>query len=550
MLVLGAGQVGAWVARGLVERGCHVTATTTNPTTTRALECLGVKVLPWRWERGAAWGKLLACSAEVWCVTVPPRQGAEGANAFHRELQAAAKQAGVKRLVWTSSTAVYDPTQTGDITEADAGHHRSRHTGVDMLALENIHREDAEGPEFLALRFGGLFSEHRHPVSALLRRQPIEGADGHVQWVHERDAAEACVWACLHEGELPTALNVVAPEVATRRELLGAAFRQEDLPKMVEGGIRRRVNADALTRLGHPWQVPNPVAWVAAQAGIEHVGVWEGPHGAIHFSRHKPRGKALRGRALMVHGYKGFRAWGNWKGVAEAWSKLGWEVFRMDFSHNGHLPPFVEDCLDEEAWSANRYHIEVEEVAFALEQLQSEGLPTVLMGHSRGGAMAALGAQAFEERGGELLGVSLWAPVSNVFSRFPEGDALLAWRDSDRLEVVNGRTGQVLIHPFAFHEDATSRRDALNVQKAAEALECAVLVVHGESDPAVAWMEGRRIARWAKRGTWALIEGADHVFGMRHPWEDARNWPTHLSQAWAQMEAWLSSLEGDCSQGG
>ena len=222
----------------------------------------------------------------------------------------------------------------------------------------------------------------------------------------------------------------------------------------------------------------------------------------------------------------------------------------MDFSHNGHVPPFVEDCLDEQAWSANRYHIEVEEVAFALEQLQSEGLPTVLMGHSRGGAMAALGAQAFEERGGELLGVSLWAPVSNVFSRFPEGDALLAWRDSDRLEVVNGRTGQVLIHPFAFHEDATSRRDALNVQKAAEALECAVLVVHGESDPAVAWMEGRRIARWAKRGTWALIEGADHVFGMRHPWVNARNWPTHLSQAWAQMEAWLSSLEGNGPQGG
>lgn len=252
----------------------------------------------------------------------------------------------------------------------------------------------------------------------------------------------------------------------------------------------------------------------------------------------------------MVHGYKGFRAWGNWKGVAEAWSQLGWEVFRMDFSHNGHLPPFVEDCLDEKAWSANRYHIEVNDVAFALEQLQSAGLPILLMGHSRGGAMAVLGAEAFEVRGGELQGVALWAPVSDVFSRFPEGDALAGWRDSDRLEVVNGRTGQVLTHPFAFYEEAAARRNALDVKRATEALECPVLVVHGEVDRAVEWMEGRRISRWAKRGTWALIEGADHVFGMRHPWEDARNWPTHLSQAWAETEAWLSSLKSGRLQEG
>lgn len=549
MLVLGAGQVGAWVARGLVERGCHVTATTTNATTTRALQCLEVEVLPWRWEVGGTWEALVSCHAKVWCVTVPPRQGAEDAVAFHRELHAAAKRSGVVRLIWTSSTAVYDPAQTGDITEADAGHHLSRHTGVDMLALENLHREDPDGPEFLALRFGGLFSAHRHPVSALLRRQPVNGADGHVQWVHELDAADACVWACLHQGELPAALNVVAPEVATRRELLEAAFQEEDLPVVVGGGVQRRVNSDALTNLGHRWRVPNPVAWVLRQPGIERVGVWDGPHGPVHFSRHEPRGKVLRGRALMVHGYKGFRAWGNWKGVAEAWSQMGWEVFRMDFSHNGHVPPFVEDCLDEQAWSANRYHLEVEEVAFALEQLQPAGLPTVVMGHSRGGAMAVLGARAFEARGGVLSGVSLWAPVSEVFGRFPEGDALSVWRDSDRLEVVNGRTGQVLVHPFAFYEEAMSRRELLNVQKATEDLGCPVLVVHGESDPAVAWMEGRRISRWAKRGTWALIEDADHVFGMRHPWEDARDWPTHLSQAWAQTAAWLKSLDVEGPQG-
>lgn len=164
--------------------------------------------------------------------------------------------------------------------------------------------------------------------------------------------------------------------------------------------------------------------------------------------------------------------------------------------------------------------------------------------------MAVLGAREFEARGGSLLGVSLWAPVSDVFSRFPEGAALAAWQDSDRMEVVNGRTGQVLVHPFAFYQDAVARRDLLNVQKAVEGLECRVLVVHGEADPAVAWMEGRQISRWAKRGTWVLLEGADHVFGMRHPWKDAGEWPTHLSKAWFESVAWLESLGEEPPAGG
>ena len=135
VLVLGAGQVGAWVARGLVERGCHVTATTTNATTTRALQCLEVEVLPWRWEVGGTWEALVSCHAKVWCVTVPPRQGAEDAVAFHRELHAAAKRSGVVRLIWTSSTAVYDPSP-------NRRHHRSRRGSP----LVETHRGGHAGP--------------------------------------------------------------------------------------------------------------------------------------------------------------------------------------------------------------------------------------------------------------------------------------------------------------------------------------------------------------------------------------------------------------------
>ena len=156
--------------------------------------------------------------ASRWIVTVPPRMGPEKSMAFHCALHEAAAVCGVKRLVWTSSTAVYDPTQSGTLVEADAGHHTSRHTGVDMLALEDVHR-NGDVP-FVAMRFGGLFGQGRHPVKALLKRGTVQGGDGHVQWVHEEDAAAACVFTALHEGPLPDALNVVAPSPHPSRTAL------------------------------------------------------------------------------------------------------------------------------------------------------------------------------------------------------------------------------------------------------------------------------------------------------------------------------------------
>lgn len=541
-LVLGAGNVGARAARRLAEAGLSVTATTSNPQTSRALTCLGVRAISWRWEPGASWMELVETSAEVWCVTVPSRNGQAHAEEFHRELHEAAARAGVRRLIWTSSTAVYDPLQAGEIEESDAIHIASRHTGVDMLALEKIHLEARKVP-FVSLRLGGLFSEARHPAVALTRRVPVKEADGQVQWVHEEDAARACVFVALRSGHVPEALNVVSPNASSRRELLEASLSPGELPVLVEGGRRRQVSAERLAGLGFDWFVPDPVDWARRQAGATTTGAWQGPHGQLNWTRHASLiGENVRGVALMVHGYKGFREWGNWKGVAERWAREGWEVWRMDFSHNGHLEPFREDCLDEEAWSQNRYHFERDEVAWALHKIARPGTKLVVLGHSRGGAMAAAGARQFEEKGGSLSGVSLWAPVSDVFSRFPDEDGLRRWERTDRLEVVNGRTGQVLSHPFAFYTEAVIRREELSVQRAVAGLKAPVFVVHGERDSAVNWRDGQQISTWAKRGTFCVVAGADHVFGMSHPCMDSKVWTEALEEAWAHQKAWLQGL--------
>ena len=138
-------------------------------------------------------------------------------------------------------------------------------------------------------------------------------------------------------------------------------------------------------------------------------------------------------------------------------------------------------------------------------------------------------------------GISLWAPVADLVSRLPQGAAHEAWKSSDRLEVLNGRTGQILVHPFAFHTDTMLRAEELNLERAAKATSCPVLVVHGTLDPAVHQSEGKRLCEWTQRGSFEPIADADHVFGMRHPWPDARIWPKHLEEAWRRHHAWLQS---------
>lgn len=216
----------------------------------------------------------------------------------------------------------------------------------------------------------------------------------------------------------------------------------------------------------------------------------------------------------------------------------------MDFSHNGHVSPFSEDCLDEVAWSQNHHHYEAEEVHFALDQManMSPEVPVAVLGHSRGGGMAILGADRFLSSGGQLAGCAVWASVSDFIGRLPTGSDLEAWQASNRWEVVNGRTGQVLWHPYAFAEETLKRKDELNIVEACRRLTVPFLAVHGEADPVVAWQEGRKLTRVAQDGSWALIDGANHVMGMAHPWKPGTPWPKELTEASDVTAHWLENL--------
>ncbi len=546
ILVIGAGRVGSHATRLLRHQGFDVVATTTQSETKTCLQFMGVEVISWTWEPGASWSVLQSVGCRQWLVTVPPR-GAARAEAFHESLQEAAFDAGVELVLWTSSTSVY-PMEGNMLNESHAVHQVSPHSGVDLLALEKIHRRGKV--PFVALRLGGLVGPGSHPVRAMQRRGLGSESDGMVQWVHVEDAARACVhvlnWPTK---DLPHALNVVAPTPVSRGSLLEACNPALDVP-VKGGGKIRVVSSKRLMASGFVFEYPAMDAWVRNHPEPEHEGSWEGPHGTLRWTwtpahvEGWPSKESKAGTVLMFHGYKGFRKWGNWGGMASRLARSGFHVIRVDFSHNGHVPPFDELCCDEKAWSQNHLHFEAEEVAWTMAHVQALSLgPVFVWGHSRGGAMALLGAQRVESNHLPVSGVIVWSAVSDLLARMPQGPLLDDWKASGRLEVLNARTGQRLHHPWSYYDEAIKRQASLNVLLAAGQLTCPLLVVHGDADEVVHWSEGQAIANKATKGQFHKVYGAGHTMGQTHPWlpgsKPGDGWEEALqaTQNWLEMQS-------------
>ena len=247
-----------------------------------------------------------------------------------------------------------------------------------------------------------------------------------------------------------------------------------------------------------------------------------------------------KGRIVFAHGYKGFKDWGAWDLLGDTLAEEGWDFVRFNFSHNGHIKPNFLNCSDETAWSKNTYSKELSDLEsvleFARDGMLTDSEQLIVMGHSRGGGIASLAASRTD-----VDGLVLLASVCDFKSRFPSGEALDKWRSSDRLEVLNGRTMQVLSHSFTFYEDFMANSESLNIESAIRSLTSPLLVIHGDSDEAVNISDGEKLAGWANDGKLIVIPGAAHTFGASHPWE-SKDLPPHTTDVVHAVKQFLAKL--------
>lgn len=239
------------------------------------------------------------------------------------------------------------------------------------------------------------------------------------------------------------------------------------------------------------------------------------PNGEINGDVHLA--KEAKGIVVFAHGYKGFKDWGAWGLLGDLIAESGYHFVKFNFSHNGHSSEKPLDCTETEKWACNNYRKEVEDCEEVVKWVSDRFnlLNLCLMGHSRGGGVAAITAAKCDK----VKKLILLASVSDYKARFPEGEKLLEWERTDRLEVVNGRTGQVLYHKYSFYENFLENEEELNIEKAVKSLNIPLCVIHGTEDQAVPSSEAISLKSWGQNSELHLIENAGHTFNTKHPWD-------------------------------
>ena len=225
---------------------------------------------------------------------------------------------------------------------------------------------------------------------------------------------------------------------------------------------------------------------------------------------------------LFCHGYKGFKDWGAWNIMAEKFAKSGFFFVKFNFSYNGGTMEQPIDFPDLEAFGKNNYTKELDDLEAVInwvllnETIKKEADTNNinLLGHSRGGGIVLIKA----EEDNRIKKVISLAGVSDYKVRFPKDKAFNNWKKEGVYFVENGRTKQQMPHYFQFFTDFIENEERLTIKRAVKNLKIPHLIIHGSNDTSVSVEEAKQLHKWNPKSKLEIIEGANHVFGVSHPW--------------------------------
>ncbi len=228
---------------------------------------------------------------------------------------------------------------------------------------------------------------------------------------------------------------------------------------------------------------------------------------------------------VFAHGFKGFKDWGHWGAIAEAFAEAGFVFVKFNFSHNGVTVDQPLDFVNLEAFGQNNYMKELTDLDAVVDALFEEKILATteidlrnvsLIGHSRSGPIVILKA-AQDER---ISKVITWAAVHQLNYAWTDEAQIEYWREAGVNYILNGRTKQQMPLYFQLYENFKANENLLNTETALSSLNKPMLIIHGSSDPAVPISSAEQLKRWKKDAILHTIEGGNHVFGGRHPFED------------------------------
>jgi len=228
---------------------------------------------------------------------------------------------------------------------------------------------------------------------------------------------------------------------------------------------------------------------------------------------------------IFCHGYKGFKDWGSWNLMANAFKEAETFFVKFNFSHNGGTIENPIDFPDLEAFAENNYTKELDDLDTVLHYFLSKNYEykkeintkhVTIIGHSRGGGISII--KAAEDS--KITNLITLASVCDFAKRTTTIGDLDQWEKEGVKYVLNGRTKQQMPHNYQFYEDFKANEARLNIEKCEKALQIPHLIIHAKDDPSVKYEESKALHFWNKNSELFTLNNSDHVFGAKHPWDE------------------------------
>jgi len=241
---------------------------------------------------------------------------------------------------------------------------------------------------------------------------------------------------------------------------------------------------------------------------------------------------------VFLHGYMGYKDYGFIPVLGRRLADWGAVVHRFNFAFSGmtnNIESFERaDLFAQQTWNAQVYDTLCVIDAVKGGRLGGQGVPMVLMGHSRGGVAAILTAGRHGERAGLDAVVTIAAPETSCSM---DARAQQAWLASGVLDVRSNRTGQEMAILSRWLEEQIADPAGHRVLGQARQIQIPVLTTHGQADETVDPQSVKHIAEAAPNGRTTLIPDANHVFNMPNP-------PEPGGRASEVFEVLFSAIEG------
>ena len=227
---------------------------------------------------------------------------------------------------------------------------------------------------------------------------------------------------------------------------------------------------------------------------------------------------------IYVHGFNGFKDWGNFDLIAQQFATAGFVFIKMNMSHNGTTPDFPEEFADLEAYGNNNYTKELFDVEQIIQWVvddkngyknQFDINQISLIGHSRGGGIAILKTSEDER----IKSLITWASVDECKSPWNHWsiEKMKEWQETGVQYITNKRTNQRLPLYYQLYENHRDNQERLDIEKNIRKINIPILICHGTKDEAVPLHAAQKLKEWQPKAQLFLVE-SDHVFGRKHPW--------------------------------